>query len=66
MLEAVCYNIIIHGATVTELKRKASKIANMYYNTFDHMYIAHGDILVHFMRTNIKAPNNTIKRGEWR
>lgn len=66
MLEAVCYNIIIHGATVTELKRKASKIANTHYNVFDHLYIAQGDILVHLMRTNKKAPNNTVIRGQWR
>lgn len=66
MLEAVCYNIIIHGETVAELKRKASRIANTYYNVFDHLYIARGDILVHLMRTNKKAPDNTITRGKWR
>ena len=66
MLEAVCYNIIIHGDNITELKRKASKISNAYYNVFDHLYIAQDDILVHLMRTNKKAPDNTIKRGEWR
>jgi len=66
MLEAVCYNTIIHAETVTALKRKASKIANTYYNVFDHLYIAHGDILVHFMRTNKKAPDNTIIRGQWK
>lgn len=60
MLEAVCYNIIIHG------KRKASKISNTHYNVFDHLYIAKDDILVHFMRTNKKYPNNTIIRGQWR
>lgn len=66
MLEAVCYNIIIHGETVTALKRKASKIANAHYNVFDHLYIAQGDILIHLMRTNKKAPNNTIIRGQWK
>jgi len=66
MLEAVCYNIIIHGESMTEIKRKASKIANYHFNVFDHLYIAQDDILVHLMRTNKKAPNNTIIRGQWR
>lgn len=56
---------------LAELKRKASRVANLDANALDEMTVSvfEGSTLVaklNFTRQNCKAPNNTIRRGEWK
>ena len=66
MFEAVCYNHIIHGDSLREIKRKASRIANTYFNSLDCFFVVIDGCLHTFTRINNLCPNNTIRRGEWR
>lgn len=67
MYKAIIYNKTIKGKTVSELFRKASRIANNYYNVIDKIIIFDSvGIPCEFTRINHKYPNNTIKRGKWR
>ena len=56
----------------SQLKRKASRIANNHYSTLDKMEVSHRDpdtrkeIVTTFYRINRKTPNNEIKRGQWK
>jgi hypothetical protein len=66
------YKAVINGKTITahtfsQLKRKASTEANKNNRIFDEFYLlsATGLPPLLFTRYNKKAPNNTIKRGEW-
>ena len=58
-----------YAETMRDLKRKASRIANNHFSTMDKMDVSHyengHEISVTYYRLNKKAPNNTIKRGEW-
>ena len=57
---------------MTELKRKASRIANNYFSTYDEIKVNVHDIgkcentmQLTYRRFNKKAPNNTIVYGSW-
>ena len=52
---------------MTEIKRKASRIANGYWNMVDRMEVTDeqsGNVLT-FIRRNRKSPNNMIVYGTW-
>lgn len=67
MLTAQLYGETINGKTITEIKRKASRIANKYCNTIDRMEVTDQDrnIKCTFRRFNRKYPNNTIEFSQW-
>jgi len=61
----------ITGKNITELKRKASRICNNYYNVVDGLVLRRyndQEIIggITFTRVNKISPNNEIKRGKWR
>lgn len=62
MLTAQLYGKTISGKTITEIKRKASRIANDFYNAFDCMKVMDQEIGLEctFYRYNRKSPNNII------
>lgn len=67
MFTAQLYGKTISGKTMTEIKRKASRIANNYWNVVDRMEVTDeqsGNVLT-FMRRNRKSPNNMIVYGTW-
>lgn len=67
MFTAQLYGKTISGKTMTEIKRKASRIANDYWNMVDRMEVTDeqsGNVLT-FMRRNRKSPNNMIVYGTW-
>ncbi len=66
MFTATLYNRTVTAATLPALKRKASTVANNRFNPLDVMTVTSGQHTATFYRHNIKAPNNTITRGEWR
>lgn len=70
MFQATIYNHAISASNIHTLKRKASTIANRYNRPCDEMTVtmttSDGEYRAVFYRINSKAPNNTIKRGEWR
>lgn len=60
----------ITGKNATELKRKASRICNKYYNTVDIMIVRvcrDEEIVggITLARMNRKSPNNELVRGKW-
>jgi hypothetical protein len=67
MMTAQLYGKTISGKTMTEIKRKASRIANDYWNMVDRMEVTDeqsGNVLT-FMRINRKSPNNAMIFGKW-
>lgn len=66
-MTAQLYGKTISGKTITEIKRKASRIANSFYNAFDCMKVTDQGIGLKctFYRYNRKSPNNTIVFGKW-
>ena len=56
----------ITAKTVSELKRKASTIANNRFDVIDTMKVISGERILTLKRFNKKYPNNTITRGKWR
>lgn len=67
MLTAQLYGKTISGKTITEIKRKASRIANGFQNSFDCMRVTDQEVGLNctFWRFNKKFPNNTIVFGKW-
>lgn len=61
------YGQTITAKTFTELKRKASRIANGHYDAVQTMEVKseHGT-KVSFHRYNKVTPNNTISFGQWK
>ena len=66
MFNAIVYGRNITGKSFTEIKRKASVIANSFYNSFDKMEVSHDNKKFSFIRINKIYPNNIIERGLWR
>ena len=71
-LHGTLYGITIIAKTMTELKRKASRIANNYFSAYDTMKVNLHDIgkcenIEQFTltRVNKKAPSNRIVYGSW-
>ena len=56
----------ITGKTITEIKRKASMIANNRFSTVDILEVRTETATTLYYRRNKKCPNNTIERGKWR
>ena len=56
----------IYANTFTGIKRKASIVANGYFNTVDELEVRDGNLVGKWRRFNKKYPNNTIHRGTWR
>lgn len=56
----------IESASMTGLKRCASKLCNSRYNVVDRMVVTLGTSTVTFYRINEKSPDNTIVWGQWR
>ena len=65
-LVATIYGETIRALSMTELKRKASAIANRRFNPIDYMDIIVDGKVAHFTRINQVTPWNTITRGVWR
>lgn len=67
MFTAQLYGKTISGKTMTEIKRKASRIANDYWNMVDRMEVTdeQNGITMMFYRNNRKTPNNMIEYGTW-
>lgn len=67
MFTAQLYGKTISGKTMTEIKRKASRIANNYWNVVDRMEVTdeQNGITMMFYRNNRKTPNNMIEYGTW-
>lgn len=67
MFTAQLYGKIISGKTIAEIKRKASRIANNYWNVVDRMEVTdeQNGITMMFYRNNRKTPNNMIEYGTW-
>jgi predicted transcriptional regulator len=56
----------ITAKTVSELKRKASTIANNRFDVIDTMKVISGERILTFKRFNKVYPNNKIERGVWK
>lgn len=67
MFTAQLYGKMISGKTITEIKCKASRIANNYWNVVDRMEVTdeQNGITMMFYRNNRKTPNNMIEYGTW-
>ena len=67
-MTATVYGQKIQAHTMTALKRKATMIANGFFNPADEMQVCFGpdNKMLTYTRVNRKAPNNTICRGQWR
>lgn len=67
-LTGTVYNQTITARSMSDLKRKATLIANRRFRSYDIMEITEADsgIVFHLSRSNSKCPNNTITYGEWR
>jgi hypothetical protein len=65
MYKTTIYGKEIEARNMTELKRKASIIANGYFNPLDKMEVEFSGKSLQYLRFNTKCPNNTIQRGEW-
>lgn len=65
MLKATIYGHSIEANTLTGLKRKASRIANMFCNTIDEMIVETSIGPAKFSRFNMKTPWGTITYGRW-
>lgn len=71
-LHGTVYGRTIIANNMTDLKRKASRIANEYFSAHDEMKVNLHDVgkceneeQFTFTRINRKAPNNTIIYGQW-
>lgn len=71
-LHGTIYGIVVIANTMTDLKRKASRIANQYFSAYDKMTVNLHDIAkcanemqFTLTRINRKAPNNRIIYGQW-
>lgn len=62
---ATIYGETIQANTATDLKRKASIIANRRYNAVDEMAVSFDGMSVTLRRFNILTPWNTITRDKW-
>lgn len=67
LFSATIYGRAITGRTITEIKRKASIVANRNFRPCDTMIVTWDGCSspLHYCRINQVAPNNTIKRGKW-
>lgn len=67
-MTATVYGQTVQAHTITSLKRKASMIANGYFNPIDEMQVCYGpeNKMLTYTRINRKTPDNTICRGQWR
>ena len=65
MLIGTIYGKTIYANTFTDLKRKASIVANGYFNAVDELEVRGGNLVGKWYRFNKKYPNNTIYRGTW-
>lgn len=67
-MTATLYGRTVKANTITGLKRKASAVANGYFNPVDEMVVCCGPNNQEstYMRINRTMPNNTIVRGQWR
>lgn len=67
MLIATLYGQTVNGKTMTEIKRKASRIANGFHNAFDCMEVNNSEngVKCTYWRYNRKFPNNAIQFGKW-
>ena len=59
----------IYGNSMTEIKRKASKLCNSYYHVIDEIKLHRCNNtengVITFTRMNKKSPDNCIVRGKW-
>lgn len=68
----IVYGQEVQANTLTGLKRKATSVANRYYNAVDELTVlmntdtGYGAVKLVLTRTNKKSPNNEIRRGQWR
>lgn len=65
------YSTTLHGVkieadTLPDLKRKASIVANPYWNSVDEMVVPIQGRNIKFTRINKKSPNGRIVFGEWK
>lgn len=65
MWKATIYGQSIEANTITGLKRKASKIANVFNNSVDKMTVETNIGPAIFHRFNKKTPWGTITYGRW-
>ena len=63
---AIIDNKKIEGKTLSEIKRKASTIANNNFRVCDEMILCVDNCNFKLYRRNSKYLNNTITRGVWR
>lgn len=68
MMTAQLYGKTIIGKNLSEIKRKANRIANGFQNAFDCMKVTDQEngFECTFWRYNRKCPNSTIQYGKWR
>lgn len=65
-------NRLVKSDSIKDLKRKASIIANGYFDVVDELLIGvqNGNepikVICTYRRVNRKCPNNTIERGVWK
>ena len=64
-MTATIYGQTIEAKSMSDLKRKASMIANRYYSTVDEMKVVGDDWKLTMYRINKKTPWNTITYGGW-
>jgi hypothetical protein len=66
MFTGILYDQMIQAKTISDLKRKASIIANGRNKPVDQMEVtADNGLSCRFVRFNQVCPNNTIIRGKW-
>lgn len=67
-MTATVYGQMVQAHTLTELKRRATRVANQFAYPLDEMQVCYGPAnrTITYTRVNRKAPDNTICRGQWR
>jgi hypothetical protein len=64
--KATLYGAKIEANTITDLKRKASRIANNFCKTIDEMTVTIGTHAYKMTRINKKCPWGIIYYGKWK
>lgn len=65
-MTATIYGQTIEAKNMSDLKRKASMIANRRCNTYDYMYVKGDFGILTMCRINKVTPWNTITYGAWK
>ncbi len=67
-MTATLYGKTVQAHTITSLKRKATMVANEFFNPIDEMQVCYGpeNMTLTYTRVNRKTPDNTIRRGQWK